>query len=117
MTWQKFAATNAPGTCKWCGRALRQKYFTKYERVDGENQPSECYGCHGTKFEIVDHSPPWKCLSCATHSHGSSKRKVVKREKTHERPGDYGDGHFCGLRCAYSFAVCLADHGSILNKK
>ncbi len=25
--------------------------------------------------------------------------------------GDYGDGHFCGLRCAYRFAITLAGDG------
>ena len=28
--------------------------------------------------------------------------------------GDYGDGHFCGLRCGYQFAVRLADLGKRL---
>jgi|SRR6185312_6051449 len=27
------------------------------------------------------------------------------------RVGDYGDGYFCGLRCAYDFAVEMADNG------
>jgi hypothetical protein len=33
--------------------------------------------------------------------------------------GDYGDGHFCGLRCGYEFAVWYADRGNfiILKKK
>ena len=30
------------------------------------------------------------------------------------KPGQYHDGHFCGLRCAYQYAVRLADLGSRL---
>jgi hypothetical protein len=32
----------------------------------------------------------------------------------YDKPGDYGDGHFCGLGCGYQFGVALADHGRLL---
>lgn len=31
--------------------------------------------------------------------------------------GDYGDGHFCGLRCGYEFGRVMADHGRILKPR
>lgn len=37
--------------------------------------------------------------------------KRVDRPKHYSKPGDYGDGYFCGLRCAHSFAVDMAGFG------
>jgi hypothetical protein len=34
---------------------------------------------------------------------------------TYSKSGDYGDGFFCGLRCAYQFAVAFAGFGRRLN--
>lgn len=36
---------------------------------------------------------------------------------TYSKPGDYGDGNFCGLRCGYMFGVRLADAGTRLVRK
>lgn len=32
----------------------------------------------------------------------------LRQKQRNEKPGDYGDGFFCGLRCAYQFAVNAA---------
>jgi hypothetical protein len=45
---------------------------------------------------------PGTCLWCG---------HKLRQKKGHEKPGDYGDGHFCGLRCAYQFGVAMADPG------
>ena len=37
-------------------------------------------------------------------------RKLKKATKAiSEKRGDYGDGHFCGLRCGFQFAVAVCD--------
>lgn len=38
---------------------------------------------------------------------------VIKesRRKRYDKPGDYGDGFFCGLRCGYDFGVSMAGFG------
>lgn len=49
------------------------------------------------------------CLWC-----GRKLRRFRYRDAEHNEGkewGDYGDGHFCGLRCGYQFAVRLADLG------
>lgn len=34
---------------------------------------------------------------------------VKERPNMYSKPGDYGDGHFCGLRCGYQFGVRIAN--------
>jgi hypothetical protein len=41
----------------------------------------------------------------------------LRKQRFGDGRGDYGDGHFCGLRCAYKFAIVLADEGRTLKKK
>lgn len=43
---------------------------------------------------------PGTCLWCG--------RKLRKSQIHPEEKGSYGDNAFCGLRCGYSFGVCLA---------
>lgn len=41
-------------------------------------------------------------------------RFIPKGQRTtpvYSKPGDYGDGHFCGLRCGYQFGRTMADGG------
>lgn len=113
--YHRYGATNKPGTCLWCGRKLRQKYNTTFVRT--EEKPRHCnvkvgdhiYGPSTTcKAPIDDKSAPWHCT--AGHS-VSSPRKIAERTKRYEKPGDYGDGHFCGLNCGYSFGKAIADNG------
>lgn len=50
------------------------------------------------------------CLWCGRKLRAYRYRK----EGEDKQRGDYGDGHFCGLRCGYQFAVRLADLGKRL---
>lgn len=42
--------------------------------------------------------------------------RKLRKERFGQRLGDYGDGHFCGLRCAYQFAVRMARLGERLER-
>jgi hypothetical protein len=79
--WRKFAATNDPGTCLWCGHKLRR-------RISQPKKPA------GMEWEEWWASP-----------------QSQERTPAYGKGGDYGDGFFCGLRCAYQFAVRLAELG------
>jgi len=59
---------------------------------------------------------PRVCAACYSTS---TRSRLVRgtRVKRYERPGDYGDGLFCGLRCGYCFAVALAPGGRRLAPK
>lgn len=37
-----------------------------------------------------------------------------RSEYTHEKPGAYGNGYFCTLRCSHQFAVAFARAGHCL---
>lgn len=128
MSWHKFGASNQPGTCLWCGRKLRQKY---HSTVRSEKQPEPTEPCgHGQRgftpkcdsttyhheYSGKTGRANWKCEH--DHDHGPvEKRIVTERKKAYDKPGDYGDGHFCGIRCAYQYGVVLADEGRRLTKK
>lgn len=72
--------TNAPNTCKWCGRKL---YFNKrYAKLLSG----------GSVFD---------------------KPKLIGQAL---KSGRYEDGHFCTLRCAWRFAVHLANQGHVLKE-
>jgi hypothetical protein len=112
-----FNATNAPGTCRWCGRKLRQKFRTEYDLV----APKRCWyhvdtiegsQCKSTFF-TKSKSGRWNC----EHGHWNTSRRVVKSREKVGKLGDYGDGHFCGLSCGYNFGRALADEGRVLVKK
>jgi len=40
-----------------------------------------------------------------------------KTRRAYQNAGNYGDGHFCGLRCGYQFAVTLANGGRRLKPR
>lgn len=96
--------TNAPGTCLWCGKKLRQKYDSKYEHYNRSR--SLC-----CKAPVIDGHT---CEGCGNYV--DSGRRLVSRTKVHERLGDYGDGAFCTLRCGYMFGVAAAKNGFRLQK-
>lgn len=52
-----------------------------------------------------------------TWDRSGDRKKVVHRTYRYDKPGDYGDGHFCGLRCGWSFAVSAANSGVTLKPK
>ncbi len=116
-----FGPSNKKGTCLWCGLRLRWKYDTKHAYIRKWNQPTECYYCSAGKeatWTPIEGEPDrFTCDNCDNDMQGRQKRKVVSRTKRkgYEKPGDYGDGHFCGLRCAYDFAVAVANNGRRLN--
>lgn len=90
--WREFAATNEPNTCKWCGKKLRWQ-TTMFNPETGKADP------------IID---------AETNTAIQGTRRTWPM---YEKPGDYGDGHFCGLRCGYMFGVALADRGTVMVKK
>lgn len=101
---QPCGATGEPGTCKWCGRKLRQQFYTKYEHV----QRTKSLCC---KAEITeDEFGTTVCGKCSKYT-SRFKKRLVSSKKRFDKPGSYGDGHFCGLNCGYLFGVVLADSG------
>jgi len=76
-----------------------------WRKFDATNTPGTCLWC-GRKLiyrSVFDPTPG---------AVGKTPYSVPKKRPT--RPGDYQDGFFCGLRCAYQFAVRLAELGSQL---
>ena len=68
------------------------------------NEPDTCLWCGRKLYQ----------QKSAFDGDGRYLDRKDRTEYTHEKPGGYGDGHFCGLRCAYRFAVVLADAGQRL---
>jgi hypothetical protein len=89
MAWHEFNASNQEGTCLWCGRRLRTYML--------DRQPQDAKAArHDQLFNTTE-----------------GGRKLIAqidavRQRDNPRKGDYGDGFFCGLRCAYQFAVRFA---------
>jgi hypothetical protein len=74
-------------------------------------------GCGCTDFEKKGPDDrPWVCKECGGTHLGREGRTVKSRKKAYDKPGDYGDGHFCGLRCGYEFGKKMADFGRRLQK-
>lgn len=59
---------------------------------------------------------PDSCLWCGRKLRAYRYRGTDHAKEAGLEKGDYGDGHFCGLRCGYQFAVRLADLGKRLVK-
>lgn len=91
-SFNEFRHVNAPGHCIWCGKKLRKKWRM-------EHAP------YVTTWHPPD--PPHYPVGYAV---GSGRLVNVGEPML----GDYGDGHFCGLRCGYRFGVRLAQLGSRL---
>ena len=106
-------ASNAPGTCLWCGRKLRRHCNTKTERTDKQCAPKTCL-CGSPDFRELEGELGWfVCRTCDSERTGHQPRRVVSREPRFAggARGDYGDNAFCGLRCGYAFGVTMATHG------
>lgn len=56
------------------------------------------------------------CLWCGRKLRPYPHRNADYNKDSGKELGDYGDGHFCGLRCGYAFGVRLADLGRRLVK-
>lgn len=104
------APTGKPGDCKWCGRKLRRKCHTEKERT-GALRPPPDNQCCGAGYTGPNDEGWYTCGECGQDHHGRYVERVVSRQPVWPAAGDYGDGHFCGLRCAYEFAVVLANAG------
>lgn len=114
--WRRFAGTGKPDTCLWCGRALRQKYHIETEPTGKLRPPTRCVECAPatTTFLATDSPQYYQCRKCGTETRATPTRRIVSREKWLDGRGDYGDGFFCNLRCAHSFAVQAAQTGTRL---
>jgi len=99
--WREFNASNEPDTCLWCGRKL--SYLTKHSHYEVTNVPLD------PKIENEAY----------LLEEGQTTRKQYKNvvDERWAKSGGYHDGFFCGLRCAYQFAVRLAELGRRLNAK
>lgn len=113
-----FERTNKPGSCLWCGKKLRRKYHTDWEQTNRKpaqcgrrlTDPNDIYSqitCRSKKFKKTEDG--YSCVECHAVTLGS--RKVAKRTPFYNKPGGYGDGHFCGKNCGYSFGVAMANNG------
>ncbi len=120
MSWRNAAPSGRPNRCLWCGHRLRRRSKTEWERAEGFNPPTHCMGCSGPYEDVNGDWEPdpegadrhFRCRECGVGGQcGAAKRRVVNRVPRYELPGDYGDGHFCGLRCGYQFGVALANAG------
>ncbi len=107
--FRDFNASNKSGTCLWCGRKLRRKAWVERERTNEVVPAVKACPCGGTKFHKLPEG--FECASCERWVASKHPTRVTSREYAYDKPGDYGDGHFCGLRCGYDFAVAMADSG------
>lgn len=104
-----------PGACKWCGRKLRRPQRSTWEYLRAKS----CKDCgsenlkhYGDVSEDRRTYISHECQDCYTHGYGP--RRLVSRTPVYPKPGDYGDGHFCGQTCGFNFAVRVADLGTLL---
>jgi hypothetical protein len=98
--WRHFNASNKPDTCIWCGRKLRFKALHSH-------------------YDVTEVTLTEKEIESGAFLEGATTRKVYKNvvDKRATEGGDYQDGFFCGLRCAYQFGVRMAQLGRRLNPK
>ncbi len=116
--WQRLGPTNEEGTCLWCGRKLRREHATKMESTEERLTPKECFECGGKEWKspsVPDEG--FECRGCDCEQFGRRKYKVKSRKPIYDKPGSYGDGYFCGLRCGFQFGVAFAGSGRRLEKK
>ena len=72
----------------------------QYRTFNASNQPDSCLWC-GNKLRRLMGKLVGKTWD--------------KSRPMYSKTGDYGDGFFCGLRCAYQFAVAMAENGKRFN--
>lgn len=104
--------------CLSCGKRLPRPSKTVWGPGDGFNPPTRCSGCSGAwddqngSWEPDPEGGPsvFRCTECGVGGqHGKRRRRVLSRTPKYDKPGGYGDGHFCGLRCGYRFGVAMAN--------
>lgn len=125
MTSRPFGATGKPGTCWWCGHKLRRKAYSKWGKSDKPPKGKCGYGKHdytleGSKCESSvyvkskDNRSGWECEE---GHYRDPVRILLERTYRYDKPGDYGDGFFCGQTCGYRFGVRIAQLGTKLVAK
>lgn len=104
-----FKATNKPGTCKWCGWKLRRPAVT----VRGPAEYPKRSKCCRAPIEQLSERDPRRMICSLCAGYPGLVRKIISKTPRYDKPGDYGDGHFCGLSCGYRFAVAMANQGRV----
>jgi len=96
--WRDFDASNDPNTCIWCGKKLRFKVLHSHYET--------------SVVPVPEDDPNYDPIDFTT-------RKIYKNvvDERATTGGDYQDGFFCGLRCAYQFGVRMAQLGRRLQGK
>jgi hypothetical protein len=79
--------------------------MAEWRKFNATNEPETCLWC-GRKLRWRMHQE-WKIDQPRPVGPGTRAIKA----------GDYEDGYFCGLRCAYQFAVDMATRDHRLVKK
>ena len=97
--WREFGASNEPDTCLWCGNKLR--YLSKHSHYETSEVPLDPND-YNDQFLIEE-------------GHTTKKKYSNVVDERWAKSGGYHDGFFCGLRCAYQFAVRLAQLGRRLS--
>ncbi len=75
--------------------------MAEFRKFHASNQPETCLYC-GRRLR-------WIKRSFTPGPHGEFI-PIGQRPNLYKKPGDYGDGFFCGLRCGYQFGVLAANH-------
>jgi len=112
--------------CLYCGKPLSFRCNTKWERQPVPPCPlcgGEQYVARtttGIGYEAVPGPRKLHC-NCCGEEHGVprgwSERKIVSRERYHDKPGPYGSGFFCSQTCGFHFGIGAAQAGYRLTKK
>lgn len=87
--------------CLCCRKKLRPQYNTKTEYENAEIEYGEDPKMNPEKHCVIYERDRGKYVRYTT------KTKVIAREFT-GKFGRYGDGFFCGLRCAHAWAKAVA---------
>ncbi len=74
------------------------------------NVPGTCLWCGRKLVQKWEWDTEWMAGGSITKVPGT-------RRKVYEKPGAYGDGHFCGLSCGYDFGKAIAGFGRRLIRK
>jgi hypothetical protein len=87
--------------------------MAEWRSFNASNEEDTCLWC-GKKLRYKGKTPPGEGLTVLGHDKaGRNIYKTIPAEKS----GDYEDGFFCGLRCAYQFGVRMAELGRRFNQR
>lgn len=83
--------------------------MAEWREFNASNEPETCLWC-GRKLR-------WRKDPVFEGTLAAARGGKPKTVNAYDRPGDYGDGFFCGLRCAHQFATTLAEAGRRLQPR